>query len=306
MKTFYRVLAAILVIVLVAVFSHFRFDIPVETLKERYADAQSRYMTLDGMDVHYKVEGQGFPVVLLHGTASSLHTWDGWVPELSKNYKVVRLDLPAFGITGPNANNNYSSEYYVDFLHRFFQTLGIDSFHLAGNSLGGLIAYNYTLEYPLEVGKLILIDAAGYPREIPPPFAFKLGRTPVLNQLMRYISPRYLHEKSIKDVYGNDEKVTDELVTRYYELGLREGNRAALIARMNEDFESRYQEVSQIKQPTLVMWGDGDIWIPPSDAEKFNNDLPNSTLKYYVGVGHVPMEEEPEKTVRDAINFLRD
>lgn len=306
MKTFYRVLLGIVVVLLVAVLSHFRLDIPVEKLKEKYADAQSRYVQIDGMQVHYKIEGEGFPVVLLHGTASSLHTWDGWVPKLAENYQVIRLDLPAFGLTGPNTQNNYSSEYYSAFVEQFVTALGIDSFYLAGNSLGGLIAYNYALQYPDRVAKMILIDAAGYPRTIPPPMVFKLGRTPVLNNLMRYISPRYMFTKSIKEVYADDSKVSEELVTRYYELGLREGNREALIVRMNQDFESRHNEIKTIQHPTLIMWGADDIWIPPSDAEKFHADLPNSSLIVYEATGHVPMEENPDESVQDALSFLRD
>lgn len=303
MKTLGRVLVGILVIVVVALLSQYRADISLEELKEKYADEQSQFMQLDGMSIHYKVEGKGFPVLLVHGTGSSLHTWDGWVPYLSEQFKVIRLDLPAFGLTGPNEDNNYSAEYYVDLLHRFLNELGVDSLHIAGNSLGGMIAYNYVLQYPNDVGKLILIDAAGYPRETPIPFAFKIGRTPLIKNLMKYVSPRSLFDKSIKEVYLNDSLITDELVDRYYELSLREGNRAALVARMNQDFDNRYQEINSIIQPTLIMWGIDDLWIPASDAKKFKEDIRNSTVMMYKA-GHVPMEELPDFTVRDARNFL--
>lgn len=99
--------------------SVFYADISVEDLKKEYANEHSKFIEIDKMQVHYRDEGTGFPIVLIHGTASSLHTWDAWTKELIKNYRVIRMDLPAFGITGPNKTADYSIKSYTDFLHQF-------------------------------------------------------------------------------------------------------------------------------------------------------------------------------------------
>ncbi len=256
------------------------------------------------MRVHYRVEGNGPPLLLLHGTAASLHTWEGWVQELKKDFKVISLDLPAFGLTGPNPKNDYSIGYYVEFLHRFMDRLGIHQFHLAGNSLGGQIAWNYALAYPHQVKKLVLIDAAGYGMGHKVPFVFTLARTPGLKTLMAYLSPRFMFSKSIEEVYGNDALVTDSLVDRYYELTLRDGNRKAFVERANLDFSFQAGRIKEVETPTLILWGELDEWIPLAHGQQFHQDIPNSQLIVYPGVGHVPMEEIPAQTAADARAFL--
>lgn len=294
-------------LILLAVLAAFMYkaDIPVSELKAKYADESSKFMDMGGMPVHYKVEGSGPVLVLLHGTASSLHTWDGWVDELKDEFTIVRMDMPAFGLTGPNANNDYSIESYVQFLHNLLGQLGIGKFSLAGNSLGGLIAWNYAAAYPEDVDKLILLDASGFPKDPGDiALAFKLGTTPGIKKLMEYLSPRFLYVKSVTDVYADDSKVTDELIDRYYELSMRTGNRKALVARMNQIKESDTTALSELEMPTLIMWGEEDIWIPLEDAERYHRNIRSSILKTYEHVGHVPMEEIPEKTAADARSFL--
>lgn len=304
-KVLFYLLAVLLLVVAVVIGFNYTPDIPLDELKQHFADANSKFVDVDGMNVHYKDEGKGPVLVLLHGTASSLQTWDGWVREMKGNYRIIRMDLPAFGLTGPNADNDYNYSTYVQFLHDFLQKMHVDSFALAGNSLGGGIAWDYALHYPQQVKQLILIDAAGYPRTTPIPLAFKIGRTPILKNLMRIVSPRSLYIKSIKDVYYNDSLVTDSLIDRYYDLSLRPGNREALVARMNLSFNIPYDSLGKIKCPTLIMWGKHDAWIPLADGHRFDKDIPNSYLITYENAGHVPMEEVPVQTSRDAQGFLR-
>lgn len=305
MKRLLRIFAGFIIVILVLILSQVRFDIPVEELKKQYADTESKFLSIQGLNVHYKVEGSGPYLVLIHGTASSLHTWDSWVNELKSDFTVVRMDLPAFGLTGPNEDNVYNMDVYTSFIHELVQALSIDSFFLAGNSLGGNIAWNYTLRYPEQVKKLILIDASGYPiGDRKPPLAFRLGRTPGLNVLMHYVSPKFLFRKSILDVYGDDTKVTDSLIQRYYDLSLREGNREALVARMNQLHYPNSDEIQNISVPTLIQWGSDDKWIPVEDAHKFESDISGAVLQIYNGVGHVPMEEIPVRTAQDARQFL--
>ena len=283
--------------------SQFRADIAVTELSAKYTNAASRFLTLQGMRVHYRDEGAGPTLVLLHGTASSLHTWEGWTQELQSNFRVVRLDLPGFGLTGPNATHDYSIPQYVSFLNAFADSLGLTNFHLAGNSLGGEIAWHFALAHPERVQSLVLIDAVGYPMTRKP-FAFKLARNPLTKFFTRWITPRSLVEQSVLDVYGDDDKVTDELVQRYFDLTCRAGNRAVFVARANMEFGLEYDRIKQITAPTLIQWGEQDMWVPVADAHRFDADIADSKLIIYEGIGHIPMEEIPERTARDAKIFF--
>jgi len=277
-------------------------DIPMDKLKDQYAYSPSQFININGHNVHYRREGQGETVMLLHGTGSSLHTWEPWVHHLQDSFEVITLDLPAFGLTGPNKDHDYTTESYNQFLLDFTEAIGVDHFHLAGNSLGGRIAWNFTLDHPNRVNKLILIAAAGFPRESPA--LFKLIRNPILGPIFRHITAKSLVRDNLEEVYYQDDKVTDAIVDRYYHMGLREGNRDAMLARVKTNYTNRIDEINQINHHTLLMWGEQDPWVPFEDAQKFNQAIKNSRIVSYADSGHVPMEEVPERSVEDAMSFL--
>lgn len=303
MSRVFKIIAGIIAVLAVAFFVFRTPDIPMEEIKAKYADETSQYIEIDGLNVHYKQEGSGPDLLLLHGTASSLHTWDGWVNELKNDFRITRLDLPAFGLTGANPAGNYSMNFYTAFLDEFINKLKLDTIYLAGNSLGGGISWSYTLNYPEKVKKLILLDAAGYPTG-KTPFVFKLAKNDVTAGLLKNFTPRSFIEKNIKEVYYDDSKITDKLVDRYYELALAPGNRQAFVDRARTQMTYDYKRIPEIKTPTLIMWGQYDEWIDADNAHAFEKDLPNSELIIYEA-GHVPMEELPSKTAKDAMNFLR-
>lgn len=297
------IILPIFALIAIGIFMQYQSDIPVATLKARYADASSQFINLNGLEVHYKDEGNGFPLLLLHGTGASLHTWDGWVESLSDTIRCIRLDLPAFGITGPNATHDYSMAAYTDFVAIFLKAMSIDSCDIAGNSLGGQIAWEFAVRNSAKIRKMILVDAAGFPNDSDP-LVFQLARNPVTKLLLRNIGSRALIEKSLLDVYVNDDLVTESLVDRYYEFSLREGNRDAFIARANTKFADNTDKLTDLKTPTLIIWGALDTWTPLSGAEQFHQRLPNSELMIFEDTGHVPMEEIPQKTARAARAFL--
>ena len=283
-------------------------DISVEDLKKEYTNEQSQFIEVDEMNVHFRDEGEGFPIVLIHGTAASLHTWDAWTDELKKTNRVIRMDLPAFGITGPNKNADYSIEAYTIFLHSFLEKLKLEKFHLAGNSLGGNIAWNYAADYPGKVEKLILVDASGLPSNKSQPAIFKMAKTPLLNSLFLYITPKFLIKKNIEEVYEDDTKITDELINRYHKMALRVGNRQAFIDRAKTDFKldaiANLDKLESILTPTLLIWGAKDLWIPLDNGIRMDRILANSTLKVIENSGHVPMEENPKESLKLMKDFL--
>ncbi|MEM8548821.1 MAG: alpha/beta fold hydrolase, partial [Pseudomonadota bacterium] len=138
------IMGLLLAATLAAGFSLWEPDRSRDELAHWLNDA-SRFVAVAGSDAHYRREGTpGAPVLLLlHGTSSSLHTWDGWVSRLADDYDIVRVDLPGFGLTGPRADRDYTVSAYVAFLERFVARLGLTQFTIAGNSLGGNIAWRF-------------------------------------------------------------------------------------------------------------------------------------------------------------------
>jgi pimeloyl-ACP methyl ester carboxylesterase len=313
MKWIKRVLITLVLLILLGIlfliilFGH--RDIPLDTLKEKYANEQSAFISVDGMDVHFRDEGNpsdSIPVVLIHGTGSSLHTFDGWTRELTNHgRRVIRMDLPAYGLTGPFPERDYSISSYVSFIHSFLSAIDIDRFILGGNSLGGGIAWNVAVSHPNLVSKLILIDASGYPSEAKSmPIAFRMSRIPVLKNLFKYVTPRSVAQSSLENVYVDKTKVSEELVDRYWELTLRPGNREAFIDRLSSQYQDNHTAIKSITQPTLILWGHQDLLIPEEMAYRFQEDLPNDTLVIMSEVGHVPMEEQPNESIMPVLYFL--
>jgi pimeloyl-ACP methyl ester carboxylesterase len=285
-------------------------DRSVAELSQRWAPEPSQFLNIAGMNIHLRDEGpisDKEPIVLIHGTSASLHTWDGWVEVLKEQRRVIRFDLPAFGLTGPDPQNDYRIEHYADVVIAVLDKLQINKSVLAGNSLGGYIAWTTAVLHPDRVSKLILVDASGYPYESKSmPLAFKLSKNPVTSLLLKNVLPRSLVARSIKNVYGNPDLVSDELVERYYQLSLREGNRSALKARFEQTLPGPLaKKIQTIKQPTLLLWGKKDQLIPVKLGVKFAQEISNSQLIVFDKLGHVPHEEDAQATVSAVIKFLQ-
>jgi len=285
-------------------------DRGVDTLKARWAPQPSHFVTLQGMQVHVRDEGprdDPIPIVLIHGTSASLHTWDGWVAALSPHRRVIRMDLPGFGLTGPAPDADYSMARYSDFMRDLLDLLKLNEVVMAGNSLGGGIAWQTALAHPTRVRQLVLVDATGYPLQPQSmPIGFRLAQISWLAPVTQKILPRSMIEASVRNVYGQPDKVSPALVDRYYELTLREGNRASLTQRFQyrSSDAALAGQISQLRLPTLVLWGSEDRLIPTDHAQRFQQAIAGSELQVFEGLGHVPHEEDPQATVQAVKNFL--
>jgi pimeloyl-ACP methyl ester carboxylesterase len=194
-------------------------------------------------------------------------------------------------------------DMYVRFVDSVVTRLGFERFHIAGNSFGGHLAWEYTLAHPDKVVAQVLLDAAGYPRQVPPPLAFRLAAMPLVNQLFTQITPYSIVEKSCKEVYYDDALVTPQLVQRYFDMTLRQGNRRAFVERIPYLAPKNHTRVKEISAPTMIQWGRHDKWIPTATVEEFLRDLPHAVVKMY-DCGHVPMEEVASQSAADARAFL--
>lgn len=287
-------------------------DVPVDELKARWARPPSRFIEVNGMQVHIRDEGphdDPLPVVLLHGTSASLHTWEGWAQALRDKRRVIRFDLPGFALTGPNRQGDYLTDTYVLFVRSVMDQLGVRRFVVAGNSLGGQIAWSTAAALPDRVAALILVDASGYPPESITtgqsiPLGFRIARTPGLRMLMEYTLPRGVVESSVGNVYGDPSRVTQELVDQYVAMTLRAGNRRALGRRMDQGYTANVALLTGIKVPTLILWGGKDRLVPLELAHRFARDIKGSKLVVFDDLGHVPQEEDPVRTVAEVRRFL--
>lgn len=266
-----------------------------------------------GMNVHYRDEGNALdtiPLVLIHGTSSSLHTWEKVISILNtnsyENKRVITLDMPAFGLTGPNPENKYDYENYNAVIDSLLIKLKVNHCMIGGNSLGGGIAWHFAVAHPKKVNKLILIDASGYPKKNEKgSLGFKIAQIPVINNLLLYITPKFLIQKSIEGVYFNKSLIQEATVTRYHELLLCEGNRSAALSLFKHPFVQNTAWIKTIKTPTLILWGREDGLISVENTKLFNQDIQNSKVVVLDNVGHVPNEEAPQ-AVADAIyDFIK-
>lgn len=284
-------------------------DRSMEELKVLWAQPPSQFVEIAGMQVHLRDEGppkDPLPIVLLHGTSSSLHTWDGWVHALKDEHRVIRFDMPAFGLTGPSPESNYTIENYARLVIAVLDKYKIDHCVLAGNSLGGYVAWATAVLHPDRVERLVLVDASGYPYQAQSiPIGFIIARTPVLNRLVGNLLPRGMVESSVKNVYGNPSLVTPELIDRYFDLITRSGNRQALVKRFRQTRPGKLStRIPNLKLPTLILWGGRDRLIPPYIGDRFHKEIVGSKHIIFNALGHIPQEEDPVSTVAALKIFL--
>jgi len=302
-------LAALVLLTALAVAASWQPDRPVAALEARWAGAASTFFVLKGQRIHLRDEGpreDPVPLLLIHGTSASLHTWDGWAAALRGQRRVIRFDLPGFGLTGPNVAGDYSDASYAQFVIDLADAMGLQRFAVGGNSLGGEVAWRSALLAPQRVTQLILVDAAGYPfTPESVPLGFRVAHSPVAAWVSQWMLPRALVASSVRNVYGDASKVSAELVDRYFELTLREGNRRALAQRLQQlDLGAGAARIREIKAPTLILWGGRDRLIPPDSARRFAADIAGSELVVFDALGHVPHEEDPVTSLAPVRRFL--
>ena len=283
-------------------------DRSIDSLRARWAPAPSKFVTIDGVSIHLRDRGPGndpHPIVLIHGTASSLHTWEGWVAALKSRHRVVSLDLPGAGLSEQFRDDDYRIEHYARFMADFLNQLDIKHAILVGSSLGGSIAWETAVARPDLVYRLVLIDSTGYPSEgDSPPIVFQMAKIPVFRWLIEHVTPRSFVRKNLLEAFGDRSKLTSDLVDRYYELFLRAGNRRAFILQFEQEPDNDSDRIRTIAIPTLVLWGGLDHVVPVSDAERFHHDIVNSQLVVFSQLGHVPQEEGPDETAKATEDFL--
>jgi pimeloyl-ACP methyl ester carboxylesterase len=312
-------------------FVPFQLDRSSSYLERKYTNEHSQFMDVADARMHYRIEGNpnGETIVCLHGTYSSLHTWDGWVEELGDEFQIVRLDMPGMGLTGPFSDTRHTLGAIIDAVIAFADELGIEDAVFAGNSLGGGIAWRVSTDRPDLASKLLLINSGGST------LLAELSKNLVsvgTDLVPRYFTPRMVIRLLLMDAYADNSKLTDECVHRYHDLLLHKGNRRAVvdISRnyMHDHFDEDVHELvgsgiptlpsmrdplpkgwdgydmRNITKPTLFQWGEDDEWLPVTFGRALSEKVTDSQFIRYENVGHIPMEEAPKPTARDASTFI--
>ncbi|MEP0392215.1 MAG: alpha/beta hydrolase [Erythrobacter sp.] len=314
MKWVLRILG-LLAALLVIAFLIFRVpDTDRDAMRAKYGGEPSQFITLaNGQEVHLRDEGprDGLPIILLHGSAADLHTWQPWVDDLKTDYRVIRYDQIGHGLTGPAQGGTYTLEDFTGDVEQVADHLGLERFVLGGNSMGGWITVGYALDNPERLEGIVLVDASGSPIRRTSGSGgntgFSIATTPVLNQGMRFITPRSIIEQSLSQSVSNQEIVTAEAVDRYWELLRYPGNRAATIERFaTQRVVYSDESVRGLFVPALILWGEEDALTPVEAAKWYDEWLPNSTLSVYEAIGHLPHEEAPEASLKDLRAWLGD
>ena len=307
-------LLSIIGILLILLLSFYKSDIPAHENHEKYFTEESQYIEIDRNKIHIRKMGEGFPLLLIHGSFSSLHTWAGWQEHMANEFTTISIDLPGHGLTGTNPTGRYDTDYNASLLWKLIDKLNYDSIAIAGNSMGGQVAYKMAIQNPDRVKKLILLNSSGASAKADTAnfkdqnkfSVFSLINHPIFSKLMTSITPKFLFEMSLEQVYYDKSKIKEEKIQLYYDLMLHEGNREATLKRFKQRAPSEFDQLRNLKAPTLILWGEHDSWIPVSHAHRFDSIIPNSSLIIYDDAGHVPMEEIPVKTAEDVLEFLKD
>jgi pimeloyl-ACP methyl ester carboxylesterase len=289
----------------VALYGLWTPDLERAELEKRYFSSSPQIIDVDGLKVYYKETGpQGAPaLLLLHGFGSSLQAWDDWSLKLEQKYRVIRLDLPGFGLTGASPANDYSEEKDLAILTHFVDKLGLEKFSVVGHSMGGKMAWSLAASQPERVQALVLMAPDGFPET--KDIGTKPYEVPAIMGIIKYVLPKYLVRKSIEPAFSDADALNDALVNRYFDMLRAPGVRGAILERSNQTiYTDPVPRLKAIKAPTLLIWGEQDQMIPSTNAQSYANVLSNSTTVLVPKLGHLLQEEQPEKGLAVVMQFL--
>ena len=310
MKKLLKVLLALIVVAAIAL-TAFWFtrprDISFDEARASVPNSEySHFAEIDGVRIHYQEKGTGTPLVLIHGYTSSTYSWKDVFDPLSKNFRVIAVDLKGFGFSG-KPDGDYTRHAQAVLVAHLLDHLKIEKAWACGSSMGGEVALNFALMTPRRVLGLILIDSSGVNVPGAGSLAPRYLLVPVLGPLLTALaltSDKLVREGLEKSFYDRT-KVTDDRVAYYYRpLQTRDGQLAALRARTQADQFPIEQDLSRINVPTLIIWGAQDALLPLEAGRKMNSLIKGSELLVLQSCGHLPQEEMPARVVGEITRFI--
>ncbi|OYV41944.1 MAG: alpha/beta hydrolase [Acidocella sp. 20-61-6] len=280
-------------------------DLSPTLLAVRYGVAETDFVEVAGVRLRIKDQGPQLEtaILLLHGFGASLETWLPWAAEISQRFRVVSVDLPGFGLTGPDPSGDYSDQRTVELMVALLVKLRLSRVSIIGNSLGGKIAWQLAASHPGLVASLVLVSPDGFAS---PGFEYgKPSKLPWIMKLLPYTLPRAMLRMNLAVAYAQPKRLTHDTLRRYEDMMLAPGNRRAMLARMEQVMLVPPEpQLRRISAPTLILWGEQDKMIPYRNASDYLSAIAGSTLVASPGLGHVPFEEDPAASLPPVLEFL--
>ena len=308
-----------LILLAFIIYNSVYFDIPKESVIAKHAKGASEFIELkDGSLIHVRDEGNknGNTLVLIHGSNGSLFNFESMNKFLINDFRVVSLDLPAHGLTGPVNSNNYSFDGFIRVINEVLEIKKINQFFLAGHSMGGRVVWNYTIDYPEKVSGLIIIGSLflanekeyrEFQSDNKPPIVFKLFEIPFFRMLLGYITPRIMVSQVAKQMVYDQTIMTDELIDQFHDIILLDGSREAMgyvIVNTDKNIVADPKLLQEINVPTTILHGEEDNVIDVRYNKHFLENIPDINLISYSKVGHMPPMEIPEVLANDIKKFI--
>jgi len=272
-------------------------------------DMTPNEITINGINIAYRQQGQGRPVVFVHGFASSSYTWLSLVKLLPPTFRYIALDLKGFGRSDKPRDKAYSAYDQADILTEFINKLNLDNAIIIGHSFGGMVSLLAVLSGRIKksIGGLVLIDSVAYFKHMPE-FIAKL-RIPVVSMLeLELLSSRKLVRQVMEEAFYDKLKISEEMINEYTQYLNLPGAKTSLIRSaaqfISEEMKHVHEKFSQIDIPTLIISGVDDRLIPVQESYYLKRDLQHVELKVIPQCGHSPQEECPGETAKIVLEFL--
>jgi pimeloyl-ACP methyl ester carboxylesterase len=280
-------------------------------IEAKYGTSDSRFADIDGVRLHYKDQGSGPAVLLIHGSLGDTADWDAWVDMLKQKYRVVRFDLPGFGLSGEIANGNYAIDHSLALVDGLMDTLGTGRFAIVGVSYGGPVAFRYAATRASRVTALVIMNSAGIEAGKQPTDK-KTGAKTFFNAATspKAVSTEYV-QSSLARSFHDPAHIPPGMVQRKTDFLNVEGrDREAAMMIALYDRGNPEQVLAHVTAPTLVLWGGAERALSLSTADKFVAALTHAkeVRKVIVAGGdhfmHVELAKETCTIVENFLNSV--
>jgi len=262
----------------------------------------ARFAVVNGTRVRYVDVGEGPAVVLLHGFASSLETWDLLVPRLRDRHRVIAVDLKGFGWTDRPAGD-YSPQAQAEMVLGLLDRRGVKTAAVVAHSYGASVALRMALAAPERITRLALYDAWVYEDQLPSLFLWARARG--LGEALFALFYEERAEDKLALAFYDPSRVPERLIEDVERAFARPGTRAAALAAVRGMDYARIQDrYRTIDKPALLLWGREDVVTPVAVGERLARDLPRSRLVVYPRCGHLAMLEAAAASNAEVVRFL--
>jgi pimeloyl-ACP methyl ester carboxylesterase len=269
---------------------------------------EKRFQFEKGMTLNYVDRGEGPVLLFLHGLAADHHQWNDNMPAFEGRFRLLALDFPGHGKSSRVLGYPYGIPRFTAAVIALLDHLGIEKVSLIGNSMGGHVSLSLAYHHPKRVERLILVDSAGVDRMA----SWRLGLVNWVRQrdMIRLAVPPVTRGFTPLVIWQRRDCAITREIREKIEMSRRDPQEKELFVDLlgrcliSIDQDHFRDRLSQIEQPTLIVWGVQDLLVPVRHAWKLRRALPRSRMVLYPLVGHVPSVEVPDRFNRHVLSFL--